>query len=234
MLPVVGEYYRQENVKLARPPGLNDLPPGVPAPPTGYYKALLICEPTNQHDRNAIMVCLWAGGSWTKSGYLSRDEALIYQPVFRWLARTAQTSPPAIACDAALRPERGVVGVVLHLGTPGECIVELATDHRSADQRWAGKTIAFSGQGATSLYGAPLDRHAQLMLARWASCEVSPRVTKKIDALVVADSNELTANLQKAREYGLAIIDEPKFAAAIGIPPEIISRVSERWARSKI
>ena len=64
-LDVVGEAYRQAGVLAARPPTGDDLPPGLPAPPPGYYKALLVPEPTNQYDRNAIRVALWAGGSWS-------------------------------------------------------------------------------------------------------------------------------------------------------------------------
>jgi hypothetical protein len=232
MLPVVGEYYRQASVRLARPPGPNDLPPGMPGPPPGYYKALLVAEPANQYDRNAIAVVLWAGGTWSLAGYLSRTDAASYQPVFRWLAATSGATPPAVACDAALQSERGGVGVVLHLGTPGECIVELATDNRTpADSTWGGKSVVFSGQGSTTLYGAPLDRNAQVMLARWAGCEVLPRLTKKTQVLIVADSNEVTTTLQKARDYGVPIVPEPNFVAALGIPPQIIGGVSERWAR---
>ena len=36
-LQVVGEAYRQDNVALARPPSEEDLPPGMPAPPPGYF-----------------------------------------------------------------------------------------------------------------------------------------------------------------------------------------------------
>ena len=164
------------------------------------------------------------------SGYLSRTEAASYQPVFRRLAAPAQNSPPAVVCDAALKSEHGGVGVVLHLGTPGECVVELATDDRVPSPAWIGKTVVFGGHGATTIYGVPLDRQAQLMLARWAQCEVLPRVTKKIDAFIVADSGP-PANLQKAKDYALTLVDEPNFICGVGIPPEVIGRVSERWAR---
>jgi NAD-dependent DNA ligase len=230
---VVGEYYRQGQVRQARPPGPDDLPPGMPPPPTGYYKALLVGEPTNQHDRNAIMVCLWSKGAWTMSGYLSRTDALAYQPVFGWLAYQAKTSPPGVACDAALKPERGGVGVVLHLGTPGECIVELATDGRTpVDPTWAGKAVVFTGQCATTIYRVPLDREAQIMLARWAGADVLPRLTKKTDALIVADQSEVTSNVQKARGYGVVAIQERDFIIGLGIPAQLIGRVSERWART--
>jgi NAD-dependent DNA ligase len=61
-------------------------------------------------------------------------------------------------------------------------------------------------------------------------CDVLPRLTKKTDLLVVADSYQLTANLQKAKDYGVPIVEEPSFVAAIGIPPELIGHGSTRWA----
>lgn len=60
---VVGEAYRQELVATARQPGSADLPANMPPPPPGYYKAMLVPEPANQYDPNAIRVVLWAGGS---------------------------------------------------------------------------------------------------------------------------------------------------------------------------
>lgn len=231
-LSVVGEYYRQDQIRRARPAGPGDLPPGLPAPPPGFYKAMLAPEPTNRYDPNAIVVLLWAGGDWCTAGYLSRDDAVKYQPVFRYLAYVAQSqSSPAIACDAALGPERDAVGVVLHLGTPGECVAELATDNRTpADHAWRGKPVIFAGEDSTTLYGVPLDREAQIMLARWAECEVLPRLTKKTALLIVADPGKVAGNVQKARDYGVAIEQESNFLAAIGIPPEAIGQVSQRWA----
>ncbi len=235
-LDVVGEAYRQENVASARPPNPGDLPPGLPAPPAGYYKALVFREPSNQYDPNAIAVALWAGGTWALSGYLARATALDYQPLYAHLAAHAAASglgDPAVACDAARVREGSGFGVVLHLGTPGECVGELAIEDRipTPDHLWNGKTVAISGQLATTIWGVPLDRFAQLMLARWAGCEVLPRLTKKTGALVVADPAELTSNLQRAREYGVPIVQEPDFLIGIGIPPEIVGKVSERWAR---
>jgi len=111
-------------------------------------------------------------------------------------------------------------------------MAELVTDDRTpADHEWAGKPIALTGQSHTTITGVALDRSAQLMLARWAGCEVLPRMTKKASALVVADPDELTVNLQKARDYGVPIVQEADFLAAIGIPPEAIGRDSVQWAR---
>jgi hypothetical protein len=166
-LDVVGEAYRQAGVLAARPPTGDDLPPGLPAPPPGYYKAVLVPEPTNQYERNAIRVALWAGSSWRMAGYLSRFDAVRYQPLFAHLATLASGTQPAIACDAALTSERGGTGVVLHLGTPGECAAELATDDVApATHRWVSKYIVFTGQGGTTIFGVPLDREGQIMLAR--------------------------------------------------------------------
>ncbi len=108
-LDVVGEAYRQAGVLAARPPTGDDLPPGLPAPAPDYYKALLVPQPTNQYDRNAIRVALWAGGSWSLAGYLSRFDAVRYEPLFTHLATSASGTQPAIACDAALTSERGRV-----------------------------------------------------------------------------------------------------------------------------
>ena len=231
-LAVVGEAYRQAGVQAARPPTGDDLPPGLPAPPLGYYKALLVPEPTNQYDRNAIKVALWAGTSWSMAGFLSRFDAVRYQPLFAHLATTTGGTQPAIACDAALTSERGGTGVVLHLGTPGECAAELATDDITpAAHRWIDKYVVFTGQGGTTLFGVPLEREAQVFLARWSGCEVLPRMTKKTDALIVSDADQVTGNLQKAREYGVETVDEPEFLTGIGVSSDLIGRVSGRWAR---
>ncbi len=235
-LDVVGEAYRQENVAGARAPHPGDLPPGLPPPPAGYYKALLIPEPTNQFDPNAIAIYVWVGGGWAMGGYLSRANALDYRPLFEHLAEHARErglGDPAIACDAVRVREGQGFGLILHLGTPGECVSELVTEDRSptADHRWAGKPVAITGQLATTIWGTPLDRFAQQALARWAGCDVLPRLTKKTAVLIVADPAEVSSNFQRAKEYGVPIVLEPDFLAEVGIPAEFVGRVTERWAR---
>ena len=230
---VVGEAYRQQNVIAARPPGPEDLPPGLPAPSTGYYKAMLVPEPTNEYDRNAISVLVWAGQTWSMCGYLSRFDAERYQPLFRHLAGSNPQSSPAIACDAALKSERAGTGVVLHLGTPGECVAELATeDAGPATHQWVAKYVVFTGQGGTTIFGVPLEREAQVFLARWGGCHVLPRLTKKTDLLVVSDGEQVTGNRMKAAEYGIEAVDEVTFLGAIGVPTDAMSRVTGRWARA--
>ncbi len=230
-LQVVGEAYRQDNVALARPPSQEDLPPGMPAPPPGYFKALLFQEWNNQYDSNAIAVLLWAGHQWALSGYLSRTDAVRYQPLFKHLA-IGSAEQPAIACDAALVSEGGGRGVVVHLGSPGECVAELVTDDRSpSNHPWKAKVIALTGQGRTTIYGVPIDRNAQTMLVKWAGCDLLPRLTKKTHLLVVADPNEVTGNLQKAKEYGIETISELDFLAQVGLPAEAVGRVTGQWAQ---
>lgn len=229
---VVGEAYRQQNVISARPPGPDDLPPGLPPPPPGYYKAMLVPEPTNQYDRNAISVLVWAGGTWSTCGYLSRQDAARYQPLFRHLASSNPQSSPALACDAALKTERGGTGVVLHLGTPGECAAELATEDRGpATHPWVAKYVVFTGQGGTTIFGVPVEREAQVFLARWGGCQVLPRLTKKTDLLVVSDGEQVTGNRMKAAEYGIEAVDEVTFLKSIGVPTDAMARVTGRWAR---
>lgn len=227
---VVGEAYRQEMVAKARAPGLNELPPGLNAPPAGYYKALLVPEPTNRYDPNAIIVALWSGRDWSKCGYLARGEAGRYRPVFAYLARGGKS--PAIACDAAIVAEAGGRGVILHLGTPGECMAELTTDDREpAEHEWRGLQIAFTGSSRTAVHGVLLDREGQLMFAEWAGCVVQARVTKKVNLLVAAEPRDVTTNTQKAKDYGIPIVEEIAFLRAIGVPSEALAVDTLAWAR---
>lgn len=223
VLQVVGEHFRQEMLRTVRPPSPGELPEGVPPPPSGYYKAILVPEPSNQYDRNAIAVNVWAGRAWNHVGYLSRDEAVDYRPLFTHLGRTGER--PAVACDAALVNERGEVGVVLHLGTPGECMAELITDKRQpADHPWQGQQIVFSGQAQTLVTGVVVDRFAQIMHARWAGCEVLPRISKKAQLVVVASPGEVTTAVSKAREYGVPTVPEVEFLKGIGLPEDAVGR----------
>ena len=238
-IEAVGEAYRQAAVASVRPPGPSDLPPGLPPPPAGYFKAMLIPEPTNQYDPNAIKVVLWAGERGSIAATcpaLTRRTfspcsatSLLALPRLRTGARPRQPSSRAMPTESV----RGAAwGIVLHLGSPAECVVELAIDKRmpTPDHSWVGKTVAFTGQLGSTVAGVPIDRYGQLMLARWAGCEVVPRLTKKTGALIVADPQDLTGNLQRAKEYGVPVVVETDFLLGIGIAPELVGHVSGRWA----
>jgi NAD-dependent DNA ligase len=233
-LQVVGEVYRQANFRDVRPPGPDELPPRLPAPPAGLFKALLVPEPTNPYDRNAVAVWLWAGGSWAALGYVPRQLAPDWQPLFRYLvASDSDPGTRAIACDANLHSEAGGWGVVLHMGSPGECMVERVTKDLTAREGhpFVGKFAALTGELATTIHDVALDRFAQAALIRWAGCELMPRVTKRTDLLIVADDRELSGNYQKAREYAIPTVPEPEFLRTVGVPPDAIGQVTGRWAR---
>jgi hypothetical protein len=74
--------------------------------------AILVPEPTNPYDRNAVRITL--GGRTV--GYLSREEAVQYQPQLLDLLQAGRLgSCPAYVCGGGDR----YYGVFLHLGRPG-------------------------------------------------------------------------------------------------------------------
>jgi NAD-dependent DNA ligase len=234
-IEVVGEIHYRETVEKIGRAGPSFVPPALPAPEPGYHKALLMREPDNRYDPNAIAVRIFVDAQTvSKVGYLSRENALAYRPVFDF------KNGAAIACDAALVAERdwkelraASTGVVLHLGTPGELISELWTDDNPVrrEHRWAGQIVTFTGSGETTLMGVPLDRYAQHFLARKAGCDVLPRVTKKSQVVVASNPHEMTGNLLKAKDYGLPIVQEVDFWREVGIPPDALGRATARWAQ---
>jgi HIRAN domain len=85
------------------------------------FTAVLVAEPDNPYDANAIAVYSPAG----KVGHLSRDDAFLYQEVITEVARRGYQGG---ACNAHLtggQPDRPFFGVVLQLADPDECLDEL-------------------------------------------------------------------------------------------------------------
>ena len=89
------------------------------------HQAILLLEPNNPKDPNAVMV--WVGGVGTV-GYLSREDAIAYRPVIDRLASEGWL----VGCQATLtggwdrgRGDRGSIGVRLGLPTPGAAMKEL-------------------------------------------------------------------------------------------------------------
>jgi hypothetical protein len=117
---VVGESFHQDalegTVPLARP-GEEGRP---------MFRAVLLAEPDNPYDPNAVAIHSAAG----KVGHLSRREAVDYAPVMAALAAHGYS---AGSCDAFLNggPAEGKsFGVVLRLSPPGDCVLEiLAAGH---------------------------------------------------------------------------------------------------------
>ena len=86
-----------------------------------WFQAALLREPNNPHDRNAIAVHASGIGH---VGYLDRETAIQYLPVFDELARQGVAVG---ACPAILTGEPGVttLGVVLCLSSPEAVIGDL-------------------------------------------------------------------------------------------------------------
>jgi hypothetical protein len=195
------------------------------------HKALLMPDPGNKYDSNAIAVRVWTSpSSISLVGYVAKELAPEYKPLLDYLA------PRLITCDAVVAPGRGgrdTTGIALHLGTPGELIAELWSNDRPlrADHQWAGKIVAFSGEGLR-LAGVRLDHGGQRLLARRAGCIAADRVTKKTDVCVATEPNSDTANIAKAMEYGVPVVRELDFWRELGIDAAALAVGQGRWSLS--
>jgi hypothetical protein len=180
--------------------------------------ATLVREPANRYDRNAIAVQIRG----RLVGYLTREDATRYQAVADWLADRGEF----IACRARLtggwdrgRGDRGSIGVILNLGSPGETMLELLGEAIAVrtDHPWAGWMIAFTGDSRCSVSGIALDRHASLAIANRAGLHVHPRVTKQVQLLVDCDPTTESGNEIKAIGYGTPVVTEREFWTALGV-----------------
>jgi hypothetical protein len=96
--------------------------------------ALLLPEPANPYDANAVRVIIQPskpGQTMGKVGYLSREDAVGYRPVIDRLAALGTV----VACRASLKggwdrgpADRGSIGVTLYLGTVADCEAQMARD----------------------------------------------------------------------------------------------------------
>lgn len=80
-----------------------------------------------------------------------------------------------------------------------------------------GKTVCFTGVLTCTYEGSTVTRDLAHQLAEEAGMVVAPRVTKKLDMLVVADPDSLSGKAAKAREYGIRIVAEAAFWPMLGI-----------------
>lgn len=214
VLQVVGEGSYQKNLAALGGRRTTDGPTNVD------FVAGLIREPQNKYDENAIAVQI----DGRLVGYLSREDAIRYRPVVDWAA--AQNH--AIAAQARLTGgwdnghSQGSFGVVLHVGSPGETLLELLAEELSVrnDHPWPGLLVAFTGDSRFALKGVPIDRELATTLANRAGLHVYPRVTKKVQILVDCDPNRESGNELKALEYGIPVVDEKAFWEALGVPVE--------------
>jgi hypothetical protein len=132
LLSVVGEsHYKPalERTAAMAVPGTPPLPVGVwvandvvtREPDLPWFQAVLIREPDNAYDSNAIAVYSPAG----KIGYLGREDAEEYQDV---LIAVEDRGAHSAACSAFLRrADNGNWGVVLAVSSPDICLDEMET-----------------------------------------------------------------------------------------------------------
>jgi hypothetical protein len=124
----VGESYYKPALERAAAmamPGTPPLPVTVSVakrePDLPWFQAVLVREPDNHYDSNAIAVYSPAG----KIGHLSREDAEEYQDV---LIAVEDGGAHAGACSAFLRrADNGNWGVVLALSSPSVCLREMET-----------------------------------------------------------------------------------------------------------
>ena len=131
LLSVVGEsFYKPalERTAALAVPGTPPLPVGPwvaddvvkREPDLPWFQAVLVREPDNEYDSNAIAVYSPAG----KIGHLSREDAEEYQDV---LIAVEQGGAHGGACSAFLRGAgEDNWGVVLALSSPDICLEEMA------------------------------------------------------------------------------------------------------------
>jgi DNA polymerase-3 subunit epsilon len=81
-----------------------------------------------------------------------------------------------------------------------------------------GKMVCFTGSlEEFRVNGEVLSRDHAHFLATQAGLQVWPRVTKKVEILVVADASTLSGKAQKAKEYGTRVVAASAFFSAIGV-----------------
>lgn len=111
------------------------------------HLALLLPEPTNLQDSNAVRVYLVPsqGGQGAIVGYLSREDAVAYRPVIDRVAAGGQVT----LCYASLKGgwDDGIFfGVMLWIGPPWTLMAELDRD-LGPDPRWPPQFTAFGDDG---------------------------------------------------------------------------------------
>jgi hypothetical protein len=128
LLSVVGESHYQPALEMTAKiatRGQAPLPVQLPIvdeePELLWFQAVLVREPDNEYDSNAIAVHSTRG----KIGHLSRDDAELYQDVLLEIERQGSQ---AAACSAFLRrADNGNWGVVLALSHADYCLDDLGS-----------------------------------------------------------------------------------------------------------
>ena len=205
------------------------------------HMAALTAEPSNPKDPMAVQVQV----NGLQVGYLDREDARTYRPVLDRLARhRLLMGAPAMLIGGWDRGygDVGSIGVQLHIGTPAELWQEMdvnlgaepmptsvgvpPTDTEPPkpvrvmtdwDGECAAKSVCFTGPSGFRFRGQPITREMQELLAAQHGLTVAPRVTMKLDILVIGLGHPHTGKVQKAESYGTLILDEVVFWSRLGV-----------------
>jgi hypothetical protein len=110
------------------------------------HTAVLLPEPTNRYDANAVRVAVipWAGSTGSGVvGYLSREDAIDYRPVIDRLAAVGRLAAGAVSLTGGWDrggDDRGHIGVRLHIDTPIGAMRELKSDPALLTPAWESAT----------------------------------------------------------------------------------------------
>ena len=115
-----------------------------------------------------------------------------------------------------------LLGVPVEVMDSAEAVLRRASEgsgavSRAAEASMAGRSVCFTGALTCTYDGAPITREVAHDLATRAGLAVQPRVTQKLDLLVVADPETLSGKAKKARECGTRIVAESVFWPMIGV-----------------
>jgi DNA polymerase III subunit epsilon len=118
------------------------------------------------------------------------------------------------------RERHDLILVAEALGIPGiEKLIDRPYTEQSsmAEDSLRGQRVCFTGTLICSHEGRQVTRELAQQLAENAGLVVAPRVTKKLDILVVADPDSVSGKALKAREYGVRIVAETAFWPMLGV-----------------
>ncbi len=113
---VVGESHYQDALRRTA----TICTPGEEGRPS--FQAILVAEPENPYDPNAIAVY----STYGKLGHLSRQDAAEYAEVFADIARAGSDGGGCTGLLNGGQPDKPSYGVTLLLADPDTCLVELA------------------------------------------------------------------------------------------------------------
>lgn len=216
---VVGEAYRQAALLHVSGGRTED------GPARPDQDALLMREPHNQHDPNAVRVCLRTPAGMHRVGYLARVDAESYVPILDAI------SPRALLVSARLvggwlvdeddQDSGGDIGVELDMPAPGALGVlawlELFPSPKE-DHDLVGTRVYFAGESTTLILGHPIDKGSRTLLATHVGCPSGP-MAKATGLAVTGSRPHLDKGWPRVKEYGTPTMTEADFWQRVGLAP---------------